>query len=98
MLMNVCRSYESFLYWNDYLGENLKGGSWLEIWVIVFNLYCWFIDINNWGVCRVVFFCYYVDKWFWYGFVWRVWLWVGVVYDYMIICMWMNGDWLCWLL
>lgn len=98
MLINVCSSYESSLHCNDHPGENSKGGSWPEIWATAPNLHCRPTDTNNRGVRRVVFPCYHVHKWFWYGFAWRVWLRVGVVHDHMITCMWMNGDWSRWLL
>lgn len=96
--MNVCRSYESSLHSNDHPGENSKGGSWPAIWAIAPNIHCRPTDTNNRGVRRVVFPCHYVNKWLWYGFAWRIRLWVGVVHDHMITCMWMNGDWSRWLL
>lgn len=96
--MNVCRSYESSLHSNDHPGENSKGGSWPAIWAIAPNIHCRPTDTNNRGVRRVVFPCHHVDKWLWYGFACRVRLWVGVVHDHMITCMWMNGDWSRWLL
>lgn len=98
MLMNVCKSYESSLHWNDHPGENSKGGSWPAIWATAPNLHCRPTDTNNRGVRRVVFPCHYVNKWLWYGFAWRIRLWVGVVHDHKITCMWMNGDWSRWLL